>query len=144
MCRESGAGREASSNCVEIYEDPPRGERNQPDLNSPTWTYDGGAPIFHAMTAAAAVERHRAEVLRLAAKYGATDVRVFGSVARGDADVSSDIDFVVRMSPGRSLFDLGGLLMDLQDLLGRRVDVVTERGLRPRMRERVLREAVPV
>ena len=96
------------------------------------------------MTAAAAVERHRAEVLRLADKYGATDVRVFGSVARGDADVSSDIDFVVRMSPGRSLFDLGGLLMDLQDLLGRRVDVVTERGLRPRMRERVLREAVPV
>ena len=96
------------------------------------------------MTAAAAVERHRAEVLRLAAKYGATDVRVFGSVARGDADASSDIDFVVRMSPGRSLFDLGGLLMDLQDLLGRRVDVVTERGLRPRMRERVLREAVPV
>lgn len=96
------------------------------------------------MTAAAVLERHRAEVLRLAAKYGATDVRVFGSVARGDADESSDIDFLVRMTPGRSLFDIGGLLMDLQDLLGRRVDVVTERGLRPRMRERVLRDAIPV
>ena len=96
------------------------------------------------MTATDALKRHRAEVLRLSAKYGATDVRVFGSVARGEADESSDIDFLVRMSPGRSAFDIGGLLMDLQDLLGRRVDVVTERGLRPRMRERVLREAIPV
>lgn len=96
------------------------------------------------MTAADALQRNRAEVLRLAAKYGATDVRVFGSVARGEADESSDIDLVVRMTPGRSLFDLGGLLMDLQDLLGRRVDIVSERGLRPRMKERVLREAIPV
>ena len=96
------------------------------------------------MTATNALKRHRAEILRLAAKYGATDVRVFGSVARGEADESSDIDFLVRMSPGRSAFDIGGLLMDLQDLLGRRVDVVTERGLRPRMRDRVLREAIPV
>ena len=96
------------------------------------------------MSAAATLERHRTEVLRLAAQYGATDVRVFGSVARGDCDDSSDIDFLVRMMPGRSLFDIGGLLMDLQDLLGRRVDVVTERGLRPRMRERVLRDAIPV
>ena len=71
-------------------------------------------------------------------------MRVFGSVARGEADETSDIDFLVRMNPGRSVFDVGGLLMDLQDLLGRRVDVVTERGLRPRMRERVLREAIPV
>lgn len=96
------------------------------------------------MTAAAALKHHRAEVLRLAAKHGATDVRVFGSVARGDADESSDIDFLVRMMPGRSLFDIGGLLMDLQDLLGRRVDVVTEGGLRPRTRERVLRDAIAV
>lgn len=96
------------------------------------------------MTAAAALKRHRLEVLQVAAKYGAMDVRVFGSVARGEADESSDIDFLVRMTPGRSLFDLGGLLMDLQDLLGRRVDVVTERGLRPRIREQVLREAIPV
>jgi len=96
------------------------------------------------MTASDTLKRHRADVLKLAAHYGATDVRVFGSVARGDADESSDIDLLVRMSPGRSVFDIGGLLMDLQDLLGRRVDVVTERGLRPRIREQVLREAVPV
>lgn len=92
-------------------------------------------PILH---------QHRTGVLRLAAEHGATDVRVFGSAARGEADEASDIDFLVRMSPGRSLFDLGALLMDLQDLLGRRVDVVTERGLRPRMRERVLRDAIPI
>lgn len=92
----------------------------------------------------AILHQHRREVLRLAAEHGATDVRVFGSVARGEADDASDIDFLVRMGPGRSLFDLGALLMDLQDLLGRRVDVVTERGLRPRMRERVLRDAIPI
>ncbi len=96
------------------------------------------------MTASDALKRHRTEILRLAARYGATDVRVFGSVARGDSDESSDVDLLVRMNPGRSVFDIGGLLMDLQDLLGRRVDVVTENGLRPRIRERVLREAVPV
>ncbi|MGH7663917.1 MAG: nucleotidyltransferase family protein [Gemmatimonadaceae bacterium] len=90
------------------------------------------------------LQEHRSQVLRLAAKYGAIDVRVFGSVARGEADDASDIDFLVQMSPGRSLFDLGGLLMDLQDLLRCRVDIVTERGLRPRMRAQVLREAVPL
>ena len=102
-----------------------------------------GAPR-RPMTATDALKRHRTEILRLAAQYGATAIRVFGSVARGQADESSDIDFLVRMSPGRSLFDVGGLLMDLQDLLGKRVDIVTERGLGPRMRERVLREAIPV
>ena len=96
------------------------------------------------MTARDTLKRHRTDVLKLAAQYGATDIRVFGSVARGDADDSSDIDLLVRMAPGRSVFDIGGLLMDLQDLLGRRVDVVTERGLRPRIREQVLREAVPI
>jgi predicted nucleotidyltransferase len=69
-------------------------------------------------------------------------VRVFGSVARGEADERSDIDFLVEMEPGRSLLDLGGLLMDLRDLLGREVDVVTERGLRRRIKDRVLREAI--
>lgn len=71
-------------------------------------------------------------------------MRIFGSVARGDADINSDIDFLVDLEPGRSLFDLGGLLMDLQELLGRPVDVVTEEGLRERIRARVLQEAVPV
>lgn len=84
----------------------------------------------------------REDILRTANKYGAFNVRVFGSVARGEADAKSDIDLLVDMEKGRSLLDLGGLLIDLQDLLGCDVDVVTEQGLRERIRERVLKEAV--
>lgn len=86
----------------------------------------------------------REDILRLAAKHGAYNVRVFGSVARGEADAESDVDFLVEMEPGRSLFDLGGLLMELQDLLDCPVDIVTDKGLRNRIRERVLTEAVPL
>ena len=86
----------------------------------------------------------REEILRLAARHGARNVRLFGSVARGEADTESDVDVLVDMEPGRSLLDMGGLLMDLQELLGCRVDVVTERGLRERIRERVLQEAIPL
>ncbi len=88
------------------------------------------------------LEERRQEILDLASKYGAYNVRVFGSVARGEADANSDIDFLVDLELGRSLFDLGGLLMDLQKLLGCQVDLVTEKGLRRRLRERVLREAI--
>ena len=84
----------------------------------------------------------REEILQIAEKHGARTVRIFGSVARGEADAASDLDLLVEMEPGRSLLDLGGLLMELQDLLGCRVDVVTEKGLRERIRDRVLREAV--
>ncbi len=69
---------------------------------------------------------------------------MFGSVARGESDAGSDIDFLVDLEPDRSLFDLSGLLLDLEALLQTEVDVVTERGLRPPVRERVLREAVPL
>ena len=86
--------------------------------------------------------KKRDEIVKVATLHGARNIRVFGSVARGEADEKSDIDFVVEMEPGRSLLDLGGLLMDLQNVLGRNVDVVTERGLNPRIRERVLKEAV--
>lgn len=85
---------------------------------------------------------HRAEILRIAHARGASRVRVFGSVARGDATESSDIDFLVDLESSRGLFDLGGLLMDLRDLLGHDVDVVTEAGLRPRVAERVLADAI--
>jgi predicted nucleotidyltransferase len=88
------------------------------------------------------IKQKREEILRIAARYGGRNVRVFGSVARGEADELSDIDFLVDMETGRSLLDMGGLLMDLQATLGRNVDVVTERGLKPRIRERVLKEAI--
>ena len=85
---------------------------------------------------------NKPEILRLAARYGARNVRVFGSVARGESDEQSDVDFLVDLEPGRSLFDLGGLLIALEELLGRPVDVVTEKGLRPRIREQVQASAV--
>lgn len=86
----------------------------------------------------------REEVLRLAAQRGAYNVRVFGSAVRGEAGPDSDVDFLVEMEDDRSLFDIGGLLMDLQDLLGCEVDVVTEKGLHWYIRDRVLKEAVPL
>ncbi len=90
------------------------------------------------------LQSKRDEVLRLATLHGARNLRVFGSIARGDAGATSDVDLLVDMEPGRSLLDMGGLLMDLQDLLGCDVDIVTENGLRPRIRDRVLDEAVPL
>jgi len=84
------------------------------------------------------------DILRVAARHGAANVRVFGSVAEGTADERSDIDFLVELEKGRTLLDLGGLLMDLQQLLGRRVDVVTPNGLRDRIRDHVLSRAVPL
>jgi len=86
----------------------------------------------------------REDILKIAARYGAYNVRIFGSAARGEADTQSDVDFLVNLESGRSLLDLGALLMDLQDLLNREVDVVTEAGLRPRIRNRVLSEAMPL
>ena len=94
------------------------------------------------MTIYELLQANRERILQTAAKYGAYNVRIFGSVARGEADASSDVDFLVEMEPGRSLFDLGGLLMDLQELLNCKVDIVTEKGLRQRIRERVLKEAI--
>ncbi|NJP11329.1 MAG: nucleotidyltransferase family protein [Leptolyngbyaceae cyanobacterium RU_5_1] len=84
----------------------------------------------------------REDILALATRYGAYNVRVFGSVARGEADANSDVDFLVEMERGRSLLDLGGLLMELQGLLGYRVDIVTEQGLRSRIRQQVLDESI--
>ena len=87
------------------------------------------------------LERRRERLLDLAARHGAVRLRVFGSVARGEATPTSDIDFLVEMAPGRSLFDLGALQMDLTDDLGRPVDVVSEEGLVSPRRERILGEA---
>lgn len=94
------------------------------------------------MEPAALLKEHREAILRLAAQHGASNVRVFGSVARGEADEASDIDFLVDLAPDRSLLDLGGLWSDLNDLLDGKADVVTEQGLRAHIREQVLQEAV--
>ncbi len=90
------------------------------------------------------LQHHHAEIHRLAAKHGVRNIRVFGSVARGDAEAKSDVDLLVELEPGRNLLDLGGLQMDLESLLQCPVDVVTERGLRDRLRAHVLKEAVPL
>ncbi|HTY22551.1 MAG TPA: nucleotidyltransferase family protein [Desulfomonilaceae bacterium] len=96
------------------------------------------------MNISALVKEKREEILRIAARRGARNLRLFGSVVRGQADAESDVDILVDMEPGRSLLDLGGLWSDLNDLLGVKVDVVTEKGLRKRIRERVMKEAVPL
>lgn len=90
------------------------------------------------------VRSKRSRLLDLGARHGARNLRMFGSVARGEADAASDFDLLVDLEPGRSLIDLGALLADLESELGARVDVVTEAGLRPALRERVLRDAVPL
>ena len=87
---------------------------------------------------------NRAEVLRAAARHGARNVRLIGSVARGDAGPDSDLDLLVELDKGRSLLDHAALMIELEALLGCKVDVATEQGLRPRVRDRVLAEAVPL
>jgi predicted nucleotidyltransferase len=87
------------------------------------------------------IDAMRHEILRLAASRGARHVRVFGSVARGDDHGESDVDFLVDMEAGRSLLDLVGLEQDLEELLHRKVDVLTERSLHPALRDQVLAEA---
>ena len=96
------------------------------------------------MTTTELIRQKREEILGLATKRGAFNVRLFGSIARGEERADSDVDFLVDMESGRSLLDLGGLLMDLQELLGRKVDVVTEKGLHWYIRDRVLNEALPL
>ena len=96
------------------------------------------------MPVASLLQDKREAILSLAARRGARNVRIFGSAARGDAGPDSDVDFLVDLDADRSLLDLGGLLMDLRELLGRDVDVVTEPSLHWYIRDRILREAVPL
>jgi len=88
------------------------------------------------------IETHRNELRALARRRGVTRVRVFGSMSRDDARDDSDVDLLVTLAPGTSALALGGLLLDAQELLGRRVDVVTEASLHPALRDRVLADAV--
>ena len=90
------------------------------------------------------IETHRTELLALARRRGITGLRVFGSMSRGDDSESSDVDLLVTLAPGTSALALGGLLLDAQELLGRRVDVVTEASLHHALRDRVMASAVPL
>jgi predicted nucleotidyltransferase len=96
------------------------------------------------MTLESLREAGRETIVVTAARHGASNIRVFGSVARGEADDLSDLDLLVDLDHDRSLMDLGGLLMDLQAQLNVHIDVATERMLRRDIRERVLSEAVPL
>ena len=88
------------------------------------------------------LESSRDDILRIAWKHGARNVRVFGSAARGEDAPDSDVDFLVELEPGRSLFDHVALLQELEELLGRKVDLVEPEGLHWYIRDKVIAEAV--
>ncbi len=90
------------------------------------------------------VKKNRDEILRIASLHGASDVRIFGSVVRGEDTKNSDIDFLVKLEKNRSLLDHADMIIEMEDLLGCKVDVVTEPGLKERVKARVLMEAVPL
>jgi hypothetical protein len=94
------------------------------------------------MDARRLIDQHRQDILRLAVTHGARNVRLFGSVARGEAGIESDVDMLVSMEPGRTLLDLVGLWQDLERLLGRSVDLLSDGGLSPYLRDRILVEAI--
>lgn len=96
------------------------------------------------MTAWERLKARRDEILRLAARHGARNVRVFGSVARGEESEKSDFDFLVEVERGRTLWDVIGLAQDLEELLGRKVDLLTDGGVSPYMRDRIYSEARPL
>ena len=96
------------------------------------------------MVALADVRQRRDEIDRIAARHGARDVRLFGSVVRGDAAADSDLDVLVQLDPERSLLDQVALKRDLESLLGCAVDVVVDDAVRPALRDRIFAEAVPL
>lgn len=96
------------------------------------------------MTPLELLQQKRDAVLRIAARHGAYNIRIFGSVARGEAGPDSDIDLLIDRGPITSPWFPAGLVLELEEELGRRIEVVTEQGLNRHLRERVLREAVPL
>jgi predicted nucleotidyltransferase len=96
---------------------------------------------YHADMGLESLRRHRREILEIAARHGARNVRVFGSVARGDDREDSDVDLLVEIEPGRTLLDVIAFEQDVQQLLGRNVEVLTDGGLSPYLQQRILAEA---
>lgn len=96
------------------------------------------------MTTLERIRSHREAILEIAERDGAKNVRLFGSVVRGDDRPESDLDVLAQFEHGRSLLDLAGFGCDLEDLLGRKVDIVSEGGLSPYIKDHVLREAIPL
>ena len=94
------------------------------------------------MTTSEQLRSRKPDIERIARKYGVRSVRVFGSVARGAADEASDVDLLVEVEKGTSLLSLGGFQVEMEELLGKKVDVVTEDGLKPRMRDQAVKDAV--
>ncbi|MGP1383022.1 MAG: nucleotidyltransferase family protein [Thainema sp.] len=92
----------------------------------------------------ARLRAQKADLVSIAAQHGASNIRVFGSVVRGEANEQSDIDLLVDLEPGRSLLDHIGLIQDLEDLLGRSVDVATPSALHERIKDRVMQDAIPL
>jgi uncharacterized protein len=96
------------------------------------------------MTPLELLQQRREDIRRIAAKHGAYNIRVFGSVARGEARADSDIDLLIEKGSTTSSWFPAGLVLELEEMLGQRVEIVTEKGLSPYLRDRVLREAVPL
>jgi predicted nucleotidyltransferase len=94
-----------------------------------------------AMKISKLIQNKREDIIRLSAQHGASNIRIFGSVSRGEESLESDIDLLVELEKGRSLLDLSGLTLDLQQLLGRKVDVLTEKSLHWYIRDKILKEA---
>ena len=90
------------------------------------------------------LESKREDIIRIAAEHGAHNIRIFGSVARGEANEESDVDFLVEFEPGTSLLKHSSLIVALEDLLGCKVDVAPEKALKERLKTRILSEAQPL
>ena len=98
--------------------------------------------LMQSMKIEELLQEKREEILKIASEHGACNIRIFGSVARGEADLDSDIDFLIDLGENRSPWFPVRLIRDLENLLGRKVDIATENGLKERIKQRVLQEAI--
>ena len=122
----------------------PSGPRRPSARRTGAWRIPRAGSYTGHVTISERVRENRSKVLRIATRHGARNVRMIGSVARGESTPDSDLDLLVELEEGRSLLDHAALILELESLLACKVDVATEKGLRPRVRDRVLEEAVPL